>query len=770
MIVRRIYLQNYRVYEGVHELEVPDGLVGIYGPNGAGKSYLIESIPWALYGYGRGAAEEGRTTGVNDECVVEITFEHEGHEYVVRRTITGGGKTIKRDALVMANGMQVATGARDVERYVQQLIGMNEKGFLASVFAEQKQLAALSSQTPGERRKLVLDLLGITPIESAVKAARRDAKSASDTLASLQTVVADLGALETERDDAAARAVAARADAEIAVAAAMVAREQAEAARDKHEAMARQLEVGRQLAQRHAELVAAVERLQTESDALATADATLAALGDTAALLAMARTEFDAVRALGEARERHEKAAAALATLAGATEDDEPPYPSDATAVAARGVAAEAQRVHAGLEATARARAEAVKAAEASLQKADDLDADADCPTCGQELGDSFEQVRAHRTEEAVAARAALAEAKKELAVAAKVVDTTARAAERAEKALVAARQAWERDQKLRAARQESLAGVRAAEEMLTAALATCDALRTGLRDLDAPSAKAALTEAEANHNTASELRGRLGRADVVRAELADATAKAAEVGTELDALRAEAKAAGVSPKNVEAAKAEREQAAAAAQAADKASREASDTASRAEAHATATATNYERAVEQHARIEPQAAEARLLGRLGELLNAFKDHEAAAVGPRLAGHARALFDDMTEGTYNGLELTDNFEVRLTDANRTFDLKRFSGSEVDLANLALRIAISECVTLQSGGAVGLLVLDEVFGPLDASRRLRLLSALNGLQTRFPQILVVTHADDVKAQLPSSIEVRVTGERRATAVVV
>ena len=80
MIVRRIYLQNYRVYEGVHELEVPDGLVGIYGPNGAGKSYLIESIPWALYGYGRGAAEEGRTTGVNDECVVEITFEHECHE------------------------------------------------------------------------------------------------------------------------------------------------------------------------------------------------------------------------------------------------------------------------------------------------------------------------------------------------------------------------------------------------------------------------------------------------------------------------------------------------------------------------------------------------------------------------------------------------------------------------------------------------------------------------------------------------------------------
>jgi exonuclease SbcC len=124
---------------------------------------------------------------------------------------------------------------------------------------------------------------------------------------------------------------------------------------------------------------------------------------------------------------------------------------------------------------------------------------------------------------------------------------------------------------------------------------------------------------------------------------------------------------------------------------------------------------------------------------------------------------------MTEGTYDNLELSDNFEVRITDQNRTFDLRRFSGSEVDLANLALRIAISECVTLQSGGAVGLMVLDEVFGPLDANRRARLLQALNGLQTRFRQVLVVTHADDVKAQLPSSIEVRPIGDRRATALV-
>ncbi len=777
MIVRHIYLQNYRVYEGVCELDLPEGLVGIYGQNGAGKSYLIESIPWALFGYARGSVEEVRTTGVNDECVVELTFEHEGHTYVARRSITGGGKTTKRDAVITADGLQVATGARDVERYVQQVIGMNEKGFLASVFAEQKQLAALSSQTPAERRKLVLDLLGITPIESAVKAARADAKTADTTLKSLQTVASDLATLETERDDAAAAAVVAQADADRTQTLSVAAQEKAHATRDRHEAMARQLEVGQRVAKHHAELVARVELLKAEAAALANAESTLATLGDTAAKVATARTAFDALRGLFDARERHEKAEAAWRAVDpdGSVDESsdggaESAPPSDAEAVAARQAAADAQRIAAGVEATAAARAEALKAAQATLKKADALDAEADCPTCGQPLGDTFGQVRAHRAAEVdVAAKAADAAAA-EAAAASKAAAAADKLAGSAEKALADARAQWQREANLRATRQEARAAVRAARDALVSAESTCDAVTSGLRDTSLEDARAALADTEAADRAASELRGQLGRAGTVTAELATATAAAAEIAEELEELRAAAKSAGLTAKAVAEAEQARDAARSAAADAEAAARRAGEAAARADAHAAATKLAAERAAEQHARIEPQAVEARLLGRLGELLNAFKDHEAAAVGPRLAGHAMALFDAMTDGIYNGLALTENFEVRLTDANRTFDLRRFSGSEVDLANLALRIAISECVTLQSGGAVGLLVLDEVFGPLDGNRRARVLDALNNLQSRFTQVLVVTHADDVKAQLPSAIEVRVTGDRRATAVVV
>ena len=78
-----------------------------------------------------------------------------------------------------------------------------------------------------------------------------------------------------------------------------------------------------------------------------------------------------------------------------------------------------------------------------------------------------------------------------------------------------------------------------------------------------------------------------------------------------------------------------------------------------------------------------------------------------------------------------------------------------------------MAISEQVRFQSGGAVGLLVLDEVFGPLDDDRRDRMLLALERLRSRFRQVLVVTHASEIKEQLPNAVEVVKLPGRRATA---
>ncbi|MDQ4097891.1 MAG: SMC family ATPase, partial [Actinomycetota bacterium] len=196
MRVIRLYLRNYRVYEEPVELELPPGLVGVYGLNGSGKSTLLESIRFALFGRARTSLDQVRTADVNAECVVEVEFEHEGHLYVVRRSITGANSTVKASA--QADGLHVAEGARDTSRYVFSILGMDDVAFRASVFAEQKQLAALSQQRPEERRRLVLQLLGITPVDAARDRARKEAREAEQQVARVRALLPDLEAVRAE--------------------------------------------------------------------------------------------------------------------------------------------------------------------------------------------------------------------------------------------------------------------------------------------------------------------------------------------------------------------------------------------------------------------------------------------------------------------------------------------------------------------------------------------------------------------------------------------
>ncbi|MGH9165567.1 MAG: ATP-binding protein, partial [Acidimicrobiales bacterium] len=184
----------------------------------------------------------------------------------------------------------------------------------------------------------------------------------------------------------------------------------------------------------------------------------------------------------------------------------------------------------------------------------------------------------------------------------------------------------------------------------------------------------------------------------------------------------------------------------------------------RAEALAVALATGRQ----QHEVLADSAELARHLGRLAKLLGAFRDTVVATVGPRLSSGAAELFAELTDREYDRLEVDPlTYDIQIRDRGRLYGMARFSGSEVDLANLALRVAISEHVRLLSGGTVGLLVLDEVFGPLDDDRKARMLQALERLKARFRQVLVVTHDDAVKAELPSAIEVVRLPGRRATA---
>src|SRR5947209_385520 len=306
MRLTRVRLRNYRVYEDL-DRELPPGLIGVYGANGAGKSTLCEAIRSTLYGRARTSNDEIRTSGVNADCVAELEFEHEGHLYVVRRTISGVNSTVKAQA--HADGMQVAEGVRDTARYVRSILGMDDAAFRASVFAEQKQIASFSGQTTAERRKLVLQLLGITPVDAAKDQARKDGRMAVEQFTRARDLLPDVEKAKVEVADAEAAAKTAD-EAEAAAAKQLAEAEQAHvAARKAHDALVvtrneydRIVAEGKATKAEHERAQQRLAELEAELKGLADAAETLAKLEPDAAGLSKAEARLALVQVVDRAR------------------------------------------------------------------------------------------------------------------------------------------------------------------------------------------------------------------------------------------------------------------------------------------------------------------------------------------------------------------------------------------------------------------------------------------------------------------------------------
>ncbi|MBA3316895.1 MAG: hypothetical protein H0T50_02250, partial [Gemmatimonadales bacterium] len=118
----------------------------------------------------------------------------------------------------------------------------------------------------------------------------------------------------------------------------------------------------------------------------------------------------------------------------------------------------------------------------------------------------------------------------------------------------------------------------------------------------------------------------------------------------------------------------------------------------------------------------------------------------AALRPDLSDLASSFLRDLTHGRYTELELNEDYGTILLDDG---DPKAvISGGEEDVANLALRLAISQMIAERAGQPLSLLVLDEIFGSLDEDRRAAVVDLLRSLADRFPQVILITHIDSVR----------------------
>ena len=165
-------------------------------------------------------------------------------------------------------------------------------------------------------------------------------------------------------------------------------------------------------------------------------------------------------------------------------------------------------------------------------------------------------------------------------------------------------------------------------------------------------------------------------------------------------------------------------------------------------------------------RLEELESERRLHDELDRTYTDLRTDLNTQLRPELAEIAGGFLRSLTDGRYSALEFDDDYNVIVLE--NELPKQVVSGGEEDLCNLVLRLAISQMIAERAGQAFSLLILDEVFGSLDETRRDNVIELLRRLQDRFEQVIVITHIEQVREGLDRVLVVRYDEQTGAATV--
>jgi exonuclease SbcC len=794
MELRRLRLENFRQFAEA-ELELGSGITGIIGPNGSGKTTLLEAIAWALYGVPavRGEKDSIRRLGAPGRSRVEVNLEFRlgSHEYTVTRNLYNA--ELRQDGQVVANSLKA------VSDRLERVVGMSHDEFFNTYFTGQKELAVMAAlKGKTERAAFLARVLGYERLELAQQRIRERRNEMAGVLKGLESGLPDRQSLEEERSQAVARLTEARGVADTARATQRDAEEalrreeprwkEWEARRDR----IRSLESERAMAEHAAD--AARREFQRLDKELADALKARSELEQLAVELRpyaerkeeLARLEAlqreDAARQADQAqlaeltrsREARERRITELAQGADAVDRAE----QEARELAARLL--EAERTVEEQRATwARDRQDAeTKRQQLREQWRDikeqrdriaELGPDGACPTCRRPLGDEFSAVLGllDRQLEDISINGNFFKQRVEQLAEA---PESAVAAERARDTVRdLSRQASERAGTLRAQAEErarAIAGRDSDAQRAAELEAQLRARPTGYDAARHDAVRAELTTLEplAREAAVLEARARLAEALVREAERAEQLLSQREQHTRqiTDAIRGE----GFSDEKFRAAKDRIERATGRLREAELAAVEAMGSLTRAEEIVALAERRLIERAQREREIDALRGQRRLHDELDRAFSELRAELNAAMRPEIAELASGFLADLTDGRYDTVDLTEDYTLRVVDEGVPKPV--ISGGEEDIANLVLRLAISQMIAERAGQPLSLLVLDEVFGSLDEARRQHVLTLLRRLGDRFPQVVLISHIDQIREGLDRVLRVEYDATRRVSVV--
>jgi len=773
----KLELTNFRQHLS-SAIDFTDGVTGIIGPNGAGKTTILEGIAWALYGSpalrGNNDSVRSKAAAGGSKASVSLTFDLGGSQYRVGRVLDGSGSG---HASLDVDGRTLRTGTREVNAAVAQLLGMDYQAFFTSFFTAQKELEFMAAMDGRTRAAAISRMLGYDRLTKARDQANSDRLAISKAVEALEAQLGNPDELKQRKKDAQGALAQAKKLLEEAESTGKSARESLDKLKPLKEAsdqkakrrdeLSRRLELDcadvQRTERRVADIRAEIEGLKARQIEFEAIKEKLSAFREEAEelkkLTELAQSEGERQRLTGQ-MSALEDDLKSLRTRGKALQ------PSENAQLRAQAALQTAETLLGETDAKLRdcreqriARAHSLEARIKGLElqskqisgKRAQIEAageEGKCPTCERalaaelptvlanfdaQLRDTADQIAALLAEKSALEHdtGALSELEKTRANVATQIDLL-----RKEKSDVDAR----------VAEYESVAkqiGDKTTQlESLNADLAKLPAGFDEKRFRELQELREKLLP---DRERAAALKGEIDRLPRLVEELAGLDEQIKTRRDEIAACETALGELAFSEQEHELLGRDFETASVAlnsALVAVEKQRGEVNTASAILSQIEQEEASYKTRIED---LNAKRSERLHLDTVSKAFDALRTDLNARIRPELEEAAGDLLREMTDGRYSTLRIDDSYKAMIVDDGEEKPV--ISGGEDDIVNLALRLAVSQMIADRAGQSFSLLVLDEVFGSLDDTRRDNVVSLLQNLKNRFEQIILITHVESI-----------------------
>jgi len=784
MIIRNIRLKNYRRFREL-ELELPENLIGIIGNNGAGKTTIVEAIGWCLYGnrIRRTDKQDIRSQfcDARDTCSVELIFICGDHEFRIVRQLKGKSATVEAAMYLNANSEPVAVQERGVNEYVEQLLNLDYKSFFISVFAKQRDLAALSTLQPEERRKSIARLINIESIDRARNELRSDRANQEARLSGVEVSLKDEQELREQQKQLKFKLEAVVQSKE----------ELCKQLKDSQELLLlskKDFEKWNQLRDQFQQIQARIEKWKSrKNDLKKKTQQQIEAIQKAEQELTRLKPQLVDYQKVQKEKERLDKESSKFFLLKGKDEEkqrlsqritkeqfnltkldeelkvlsgiDKKITEQDAKLTQLENhresLRKELSQVQ-GHKENVREKGLEIKDKRSRIEN---LGPESPCPVCTRPLQDHYDQVISQFEKELNQLRQEyikLTESEKSLNKKIQELDEQLKTAKQTRDGLLQNQEQFKERDKQRNQTKERLDDFIQNLKILKAEISAI-----GKVEYD----EAVHQEFKKKLKYLTELRDQLLKYEEQVKRLPDEQQELEQINVTLKDLEAEIEQENV---RLQSLGYDEQQFQLMKQQVEKQQHQVDLV--KEKIHETEQEIIKIQKDKDHIKnelntiqklrheIDQIKEDIVYLKALDQHLGIFRQELAGRIRPLIASRASELLHLTTQGRYSIMELDEDYNIYLYDQTTRFPLARFSGGEQDLANLCLRIAISQVVAERAGRSqINFIVLDEIFGSQDEQRKDLILNALQHLSTQFRQIFVITHVEGIKDALPVIVSV-------------